>query len=136
MIRRYQEENVYEALQKRLHLLLQEFDNIYVSFSGGKDSMFFEDESFSEKHFSDVEEDAWYYSYSNVMYEKSIMVGSDGCFYPYEPVTYLEAMKIIKRLGGKDVEYEKRRGYGENSLRHHQIRGKAYRQQGGNYACP
>ena len=38
MIRQYQEENVYEALQKRLHFLFQEFDNIYVSFSGGKDS--------------------------------------------------------------------------------------------------
>lgn len=38
MVRQYQEENVYEALQKRLHFLFQEFDNIYVSFSGGKDS--------------------------------------------------------------------------------------------------
>lgn len=38
MIRQYQEENVYEALQKRLHFIFQEFDNIYVSFSGGKDS--------------------------------------------------------------------------------------------------
>lgn len=38
MIREYQEENVYEALQKRLRLIFEEFDNIYVSFSGGKDS--------------------------------------------------------------------------------------------------
>lgn len=30
--------NVYEASQKRMKLLFQEFDNIYVSFSGGKDS--------------------------------------------------------------------------------------------------
>jgi predicted phosphoadenosine phosphosulfate sulfurtransferase len=30
--------NVYEATQKRLELLFSEFDNIYVSFSGGKDS--------------------------------------------------------------------------------------------------
>lgn len=30
--------NVYEASQKRLKLLFEEFDNIYVSFSGGKDS--------------------------------------------------------------------------------------------------
>lgn len=38
MIREYQEENVYEALQQRFHFLFQEFENIYVSFSGGKDS--------------------------------------------------------------------------------------------------
>lgn len=38
MIREYQEENVYEALQERLHFLFGEFENIYVSFSGGKDS--------------------------------------------------------------------------------------------------
>src|SRR5699024_10931612 len=37
-IREYQEENVYEALQERLHFLFGEFENIYVSFSGGKDS--------------------------------------------------------------------------------------------------
>lgn len=30
--------NVYEAAQQRLKLLFEEFDNIYVSFSGGKDS--------------------------------------------------------------------------------------------------
>ena len=38
MVRQYQEDNVYEALQKRFHFLFQEFENIYVSFSGGKDS--------------------------------------------------------------------------------------------------
>ncbi len=38
MIRRYTEQNVYEALQDRLHFLFEEFDNIFVSFSGGKDS--------------------------------------------------------------------------------------------------
>ncbi|MCI8494661.1 MAG: DUF3440 domain-containing protein [Bacilli bacterium] len=38
MIREYQEENVYEAILKRFHFLFQEFENIYVSFSGGKDS--------------------------------------------------------------------------------------------------
>ncbi len=38
MIREYQKENVYEALQQRFHFLFQEFENIYVSFSGGKDS--------------------------------------------------------------------------------------------------
>ncbi len=31
-------QNVYEALQERLQFLFQEFDNIFVSFSGGKDS--------------------------------------------------------------------------------------------------
>ena len=31
-------QNVYEALQDRLHFLFTEFENIYVSFSGGKDS--------------------------------------------------------------------------------------------------
>jgi predicted phosphoadenosine phosphosulfate sulfurtransferase len=30
--------NVYEAAQQRLHIIFNEFDNIYVSFSGGKDS--------------------------------------------------------------------------------------------------
>ncbi len=30
--------NVYEALQERLRLIFEEFDNIFVSFSGGKDS--------------------------------------------------------------------------------------------------
>ena len=30
--------NVYEAIQKRLHIIFTEFDNVYVSFSGGKDS--------------------------------------------------------------------------------------------------
>jgi predicted phosphoadenosine phosphosulfate sulfurtransferase len=30
--------NVYEATQQRLKLLFSEFDNVYVSFSGGKDS--------------------------------------------------------------------------------------------------
>jgi predicted phosphoadenosine phosphosulfate sulfurtransferase len=30
--------DVYEALQNRLELLFREFDNVYVSFSGGKDS--------------------------------------------------------------------------------------------------
>ena len=38
VIRDYQEQNVYEALQERLKFLFEEFDNIYVSFSGGKDS--------------------------------------------------------------------------------------------------
>lgn len=30
--------NVYELVQERLQLVFQEFDNVYVSFSGGKDS--------------------------------------------------------------------------------------------------
>ena len=34
----YQDCNVYEALQKRLEFIFKEFDHIYVSFSGGKDS--------------------------------------------------------------------------------------------------
>ena len=38
MKRKYLSENVYEALQKRLYFLFEEFDNILVSFSGGKDS--------------------------------------------------------------------------------------------------
>ncbi len=38
MIRNYTEQNVYDALQNRLRLLFEEFDNIFVSFSGGKDS--------------------------------------------------------------------------------------------------
>ena len=38
MQRRYLNQNVYEALQGRLHFIFQEFENILVSFSGGKDS--------------------------------------------------------------------------------------------------
>lgn len=34
----YKNLNVYEALQKRFKFIFSEFDNIYVSFSGGKDS--------------------------------------------------------------------------------------------------
>jgi predicted phosphoadenosine phosphosulfate sulfurtransferase len=37
-MRQYLTENVYEAAQKRIKFLFDEFDNIYVSFSGGKDS--------------------------------------------------------------------------------------------------
>ena len=32
------EQNVHEALQERLKFIFEEFDNIYLSFSGGKDS--------------------------------------------------------------------------------------------------
>ncbi|SHF19002.1 Phosphoadenosine phosphosulfate reductase family protein [Tissierella praeacuta DSM 18095] len=38
MQRKYEDINVYEAFQKRLDFIFQEFDNIYVSFSCGKDS--------------------------------------------------------------------------------------------------
>lgn len=38
MVREYMEQNVYEALQERLKFIFEEFDNIYISFSGGKDS--------------------------------------------------------------------------------------------------
>lgn len=38
MVRKFLEKNVYEALQERLRFIFHEFDNIYVSFSGGKDS--------------------------------------------------------------------------------------------------
>lgn len=38
MIKKYTEQNVYEAFQERMRLIFEEFDNIYLSFSGGKDS--------------------------------------------------------------------------------------------------
>jgi len=38
MQRKFTEDNVYEATQKRLKYIFEEFDNIFVSFSGGKDS--------------------------------------------------------------------------------------------------
>ena len=38
MIKEYMQENVYDALQERLKFIFEEFDNILVSFSGGKDS--------------------------------------------------------------------------------------------------
>ena len=34
----YENQNVYEALQQRLKFIFEEFDNIFISFSGGKDS--------------------------------------------------------------------------------------------------
>lgn len=37
-VRQYTGQNVYDALQSRLRYLFEEFDNIFVSFSGGKDS--------------------------------------------------------------------------------------------------
>ena len=36
--KRYLDINVYEALQQRFDFIFQRFDNVYVSFSGGKDS--------------------------------------------------------------------------------------------------
>ncbi len=38
MKKQYIEKDVYTALQERLRLIFEEFDNIFVSFSGGKDS--------------------------------------------------------------------------------------------------
>lgn len=38
MIKKFVEQNVFDALQERLKLIFEEFDNIYLSFSGGKDS--------------------------------------------------------------------------------------------------
>ena len=38
MEKRYLDLNVYEAFQERMAFIFQEFDNIFVSFSGGKDS--------------------------------------------------------------------------------------------------
>lgn len=38
MTREYTGQNVYDALQDRLKFIFEEFDNIFVSFSGGKDS--------------------------------------------------------------------------------------------------
>ncbi len=38
MVRKYLEQDVYAAAQERLRLVFEEFDNIYISFSGGKDS--------------------------------------------------------------------------------------------------
>ncbi len=38
MKREYLKQNVYEVVQERLKFIFREFDNIYVSFSGGKDS--------------------------------------------------------------------------------------------------
>lgn len=37
-MKKYLEENVYDAAVERLDYVFQEFDNVYVSFSGGKDS--------------------------------------------------------------------------------------------------
>lgn len=38
MVREYLHMNVYDAFLARAHFLFEEFDHIYVSFSGGKDS--------------------------------------------------------------------------------------------------
>lgn len=37
-VKHYQKENVYQAAQKRLAYIFNEFDNIMIAFSGGKDS--------------------------------------------------------------------------------------------------
>ena len=36
--RQYLEENVYDAFLNRMKLIFEDFDNIFISFSGGKDS--------------------------------------------------------------------------------------------------
>lgn len=33
-----EQKNVYELTQERLRVIFNEFDNVYVSFSGGKDN--------------------------------------------------------------------------------------------------
>ncbi len=38
MKKMYTNQNVYDAFLERMHFIFQEFENIYVSFSGGKDS--------------------------------------------------------------------------------------------------
>ena len=38
MSKQYLSENVFDATQRRLEFIFREFDNVYVSFSGGKDS--------------------------------------------------------------------------------------------------
>lgn len=38
VVREYLEKSVYDAFKERLDFLFEEFDNIYISFSGGKDS--------------------------------------------------------------------------------------------------
>lgn len=38
MTRKYLDINVYEAFQNRMEYIFREFENIYISFSGGKDS--------------------------------------------------------------------------------------------------
>lgn len=38
MVKKYTGQNVYDAFQQRMHFIFKEFDNIFVSFSGGKDS--------------------------------------------------------------------------------------------------
>lgn len=42
--------NVYEAVQKRLKLVFDNFDYVYVSFSGGKDSGVLLNLTFTEKY--------------------------------------------------------------------------------------
>ena len=38
MKKKYLDLNVYDSLMQRFKFIFEEFDNIYVSFSGGKDS--------------------------------------------------------------------------------------------------
>ena len=39
MVKKYTGQNVYDAFQQRMHFIFKEFDNIFVSFSGGKDNI-------------------------------------------------------------------------------------------------
>lgn len=38
VVRKYKDQNVYASYLERMHFIFQEFDNIFISFSGGKDS--------------------------------------------------------------------------------------------------
>ena len=68
--------------------------------------IFYPNENTTANHFSDISEKDWYYKYANIMFEKNIMVGNEGLFSPIEPITYIEGMKAVKRMGGDDVKYK------------------------------
>ena len=72
--------------------------------------LFLDDTKSSKNNFFDVAEDMWYFDYANIVFENNIMVGNNGYFKPLEPITYLEAMKVIKRIGGDEVDYDAKNG--------------------------
>ncbi len=59
MEREYLNLDVYEAIQKRFDYIFKEFDNIYVSFSGGKDSGLLLNLLMDYKHKHGYHEEDW-----------------------------------------------------------------------------
>lgn len=75
--------------------------------------------STGKAYFADVPEDAWYAPYVNAMYERGLITGNDGMFYPNDPVTNEQFFTIMSRIAQwMDMDYYERAKhdgiYGDN----------------------